>query len=212
MSDALQHRPRIGVLALQGGFAVHIVAAGAAGADAVAVRTPEETSVCDGLILPGGESTTIGRLMTRYGLDTAIRAAHDAGKPIFGTCAGMILLSKHIDGGEKRGGQPTLGLMDIGVVRNAFGRQTESFETDLAVPEAIAEGGVVRGVFIRAPYLTDAGDGVRILARFDGKAVLAEQGNLLAAAFHPELTNDLRLHRYFVRRVVESKQKREGVR
>ncbi|MBC8141609.1 MAG: pyridoxal 5'-phosphate synthase glutaminase subunit PdxT [Armatimonadetes bacterium] len=198
--------PRVGVLALQGGFNAHIVAANAAGANAVAVRTPEQIAACDGLILPGGESTTIGRLMTRYGLDAAIREAHDAGKPIFGTCAGMILLAKHIDGGEKRGGQPTLGLMDIGVVRNAFGRQTESFETDLTVPNDVADGGTVRGVFIRAPYLTDAGSDVRILARFDGKAVLAEQGNLLAAAFHPELTGDLRLHRYFVRRVADRKQ------
>ena len=206
MNNARVDTPRIGVLALQGGFDAHIAATNAAGANAVPVRTPEEVAACDALILPGGESTTIGRLMTRYGLDAAIHAAHDAGKPLFGTCAGMILLAKHIDANEKRGGQPTLGLMDISVVRNAFGRQTESFETDLAVPDDVANGEPVRGVFIRAPYITDAGDAVRILARFDGKAVLAEQGNLLAAAFHPELTADLRLHRYFVRRVRNRKQ------
>lgn len=206
MDNESESGARVGVLALQGGFDAHIAATRAAGANAVAVRTAEEVAACDGLILPGGESTTIGRLMTRYGLDAAVRDAHHAGKPIFGTCAGMILLSKHIDGGEKRGGQPTLGLMDVGVIRNAFGRQTESFETDLTVPETVAEGGTVRGVFIRAPFITDPGADVRILARFDGKPVLAEQGNLLAAAFHPELTADLRLHRYFVRRVAERKR------
>ena len=199
-------RPRIGVLALQGGFDAHIHATQNAGADAIPVRDAAELLSCDALILPGGESTTIGRLMARYGLDGAIRDAHEQRKlPIWGTCAGMILLAKRIDGGEKRGGQPTLGLMDIAVVRNAFGRQTESFETDLAVPNAVADGESVRGVFIRAPYISEAGDAVRTLARFDGKTVLAQEGNLLASAFHPELTDDTRLHRYFVRMAAKAR-------
>ncbi|MBC8135372.1 MAG: pyridoxal 5'-phosphate synthase glutaminase subunit PdxT [Fibrella sp.] len=206
MNSQTAYRPRIGILALQGGYDVHVTATNAADGDAVEVRTPDEVAACDGLILPGGESTTIGRLMNRFGLDTAIHEAHDAGKPIFGTCAGMILLAKRIDGGEKRGGQPTLGLMDISVVRNAFGRQTESFETDLTVPDEVATGGRVRGVFIRAPHIVDAGTNVHILARFENKAVLAREGNLLAAAFHPELTEDTRLHQYFVRMVAGQKK------
>lgn len=205
-TDEKNGRPRIGVLALQGGYDVHVKAAAAAGAEPVEVRTPEEVAECDGIILPGGESTTIGRLMTRFGLDDAIREAHQAGKPIYGTCAGMILLAKRIDGGEKRGGQPTLGLMNVSVVRNAFGRQTDSFETDLAVPQSVASGESVRGVFIRAPYIADAGPDVEILARFEEKPVLAQQGNLLASAFHPELTDDTRLHEYFVRMVEEKKR------
>lgn len=206
MISSVNTPPRIGVLALQGGYDVHIKATKAAGGDAVEVRTPEEIAACDGLILPGGESTTIGRLMNRFGLDSAIHEAHEAGKPIYGTCAGMILLAKRIEGGEKRGGQPTLGLMDISVVRNAFGRQTESFETDLAVPHDVANGEPVRGVFIRAPYIADAGTNVHILARFDNKAVLAQEGNLLASSFHPELTDDIRLHQYFVRMVAGRKK------
>lgn len=202
MSSAVNKPPRIGVLALQGGYDVHVRATNAAGGHAVEVRTPEEVAACDGLILPGGESTTIGRLMNRFGLDVAVQKAHDAGKPIYGTCAGMILMAKRIDGGEKRGGQPTLGLMDISVVRNAFGRQTESFETDLPVPDEVANGEPVRGVFIRAPYIAEAGSNVHILARFEDKGVLAQEGNLLASAFHPELTGDTRLHKYFVRMVV----------
>ncbi|MBC8135122.1 MAG: pyridoxal 5'-phosphate synthase glutaminase subunit PdxT [Fibrella sp.] len=202
--------PRIGVLALQGGYDVHVASTRAAGGDAVEVRTPEEVVACDGLILPGGESTTIGRLMNRFGLDEAIQEAYNAGKPIYGTCAGMILLAKRIDGGEKRGGQLTLGLMNISVVRNAFGRQTESFETDLAVPDYVADGEPVRGVFIRAPYIADAGADVHILARFEDRAVLAQEGNLLASAFHPELTNDIRLHQYFVRMVVNQKDNGTG--
>ncbi len=206
MNKESANRSRIGVLALQGGYDAHVAATNAAGGNAVEVRTPEEVAACDGLIIPGGESTTIGRLMQRYGLDVAVRDAHEAGKPIFGTCAGMILLAKRIDGGEKCGGQPTLGLMDISVVRNAWGRQTESFETDLSVPDDVAGGEPVRGVFIRAPYIADAGSQVEILAHFAGKPVLAREDNLLAAAFHPELTDDTRLHRYFVRMVAGRKQ------
>jgi pyridoxal 5'-phosphate synthase pdxT subunit len=184
------------VLALQGDFEAHAVAVRAAGGDAVEVRTAEAVADVDALILPGGESTTIGKLMGRYGLDVAIRDAADAGKPIFGTCAGMILLAKRITEGEKRGGQPTLGLMEIGVARNAFGRQLDSFEADIEAPAVAATP--VRGVFIRAPEVTEVGAGVETLATYDGRTVLVRQGNLLACAFHPELTDDTRVHAYFL--------------
>ena len=200
-------RPRIGVVALQGAYAAHLHAIAAAGGDAFLVRTAEDVAGADGLILPGGESTTIGKLMARYGLDTAITEASHRGTPIFGTCAGMILLAKRIARGEKQGGQPTLGLMDIGVARNAFGRQVDSFEADIEAPRvtddpaATGQGEPVRGVFIRAPYIEENGPGVDVLAHFEDKAVLARQGNLLASAFHPELTGDVRVHRYFLRMI-----------
>jgi 5'-phosphate synthase pdxT subunit len=189
-------KPRIGILALQGDFAAHARAVEAAGGRAVEVRTAEAVAQADGLILPGGESTTIGRLMTRFGIDRAVIDAHAAGKPIYGTCAGMILLSKTIVAGEKRGGQPTLGLMDIAVVRNAFGRQVDSFEADF--DSAL---GRLHGVFIRAPLVAETGPEVEVLARFDGKIVLVRQGNLLGSSFHPELTDDIRVHRYFLEKV-----------
>lgn len=189
--------PTIGVVALQGDFAAHVAQLEQVGARAVEVRTPEEVAVCDGLILPGGESTTIGKLMVRYGLDQALRDAHARGVPIFGTCAGMILLARRIDSGEERGGQPLLGLMDIAVRRNAFGRQVDSFEADLDV-SALVPGGPLRALFIRAPVVAEAGAGVEVLATFEGQPVLVRQGSLLAAAFHPELTGEPRLHAAFV--------------
>lgn len=188
---------RVGVVAMQGDFDAHIQAVRAAGGEAFEVRTSKAVAEADALILPGGESTTIGKLLARYGLDTAITQAHQEGKPIYGTCAGMILMAKHIAHGEKQGGQPTLGLMDISVARNAFGRQVDSFEADIDAPE-IAEGESVRGVFIRAPYVEESGPDVQVLARFDEHIVLVRQGNLLASAFHPELTDDTRLHQYFL--------------
>ena len=188
---------RVGVIAMQGDFDAHIKAVRSAGGEAFEVRTPQAVSEADALILPGGESTTIGKLLARYGLDTAIAEAHQKGKPIYGTCAGMILLAKRIAHGEKQGGQPTLGLMDISVARNAFGRQVDSFEADIDAPE-IAGGETVRGVFIRAPFVEESGPEVRVLARFNDRVVLVRQGNLLASAFHPELTDDTRLHRYFL--------------
>ena len=187
----------MGVVALQGDYDAHLAAVTAAGGDGFLVRTSEEVRAADALILPGGESTTIGKLMARFGLDTAIQEASAAGTPIYGTCAGMILLAKEIVRGEKQGGQPTLGLMDIRVVRNGFGRQVDSFETDIDVP-AVAGSDPVRGVFIRAPYVEAAGPEVEVLARFEEKAVLVRQGNLLASAFHPELTGDSRVHGYFL--------------
>ena len=183
----------MGVLALQGDFAAHLHAVEVAGGEGVEVRQCRDLDTLDALILPGGESTTIGRLLVRFGIDDAIRHFHAAGKPIWGTCAGMILLAKRITQGEKQGGQPLLGLMDIGVARNAFGRQVDSFETDLETAL-----GTVRGVFIRAPYVSDWGPLVQVLGRFDDKVVLVREGNLLASAFHPELTDNTQLHRAFL--------------
>lgn len=199
MTNSRTKKPRVGVLAMQGDFDAHIQAVETAGGEAFAVRDPAQVAEADAIILPGGESTTIGKLMARYGLDEAVRAAHQLGKPIYGTCAGMILLSREIVSGEKRGGQPTLGLMDIQVARNGFGRQVDSFEADIEAPEVGgAVGATVRGVFIRAPYVAAAGPEVEVLARFDERMVLVRQGNLLASAFHPELTGDDRVHRYFL--------------
>jgi len=196
-AEQQRRRPRVGVLAMQGAVEAHVKAVEAAGGEAVPVRTPEQVAACDALILPGGESTTIGKLMARYGVDAAVRDAHAAGKPIYGTCAGMILLARDIVSGAERGGQPTLGLLDVAVARNAFGRQVDSFETDIDAPE-VAGGEPVRGVFIRAPYVAEAGPGVDVLARYDDHIVLVRQDNVLASAFHPELTDDDRVHRYFL--------------
>ncbi|MBV8086663.1 MAG: pyridoxal 5'-phosphate synthase glutaminase subunit PdxT [Chloroflexi bacterium] len=186
---------KIGVLALQGAFAEHMAMLRHLGAEAVEVRRPEELEGLDGLIIPGGESTTIGKLMAAYDLyDPIVRMAR-GGKPVWGTCAGMIMLAKHIEGSD----QPRLGLMDIGVNRNAFGRQVDSFEADLPVDAPNFDGQPFHAIFIRAPLLTSAKHGVHVLARLpDGRMVAAEQGNLLATAFHPELTDDPRFHQHFL--------------
>ncbi len=190
----------IGVLALQGDFAEHVQALRRLGVHAVEVRLPRDLEGLDGLIIPGGESTTIGKLAVEYGLVEPVRQMVRRGWPVWGTCAGMILLARDI-GRE----QPLIGGMDIVVERNAFGRQVDSFEADLAVPaldEVAApeeQGQLFRAVFIRAPVIQSAGPGVEILARLDdGAIVAARQGTLLATAFHPELTPDLRFHRYFL--------------
>ena len=191
---------------MQGDFDAHRKAVEAAGGTAFLARTPADIAAADGLILPGGESTTIGKLLVRYGLDTIIRDAHASGTPIYGTCAGMILLAKRIESGAERGGQPTLGLMDVTVARNAFGRQTDSFETDIPVP-AIDENAPFRAVFIRAPIITEAGPEVEVLGRVGDKIIVARQGNLLASAFHPELTNDTRMHRFFLDLITKGRRK-----
>lgn len=185
-------RPRIGVLALQGDVIEHIKMLQGLGVEAVEVRTPEDLARVDALIIPGGESTTIGKLSVEYGLDRAIPRRVKEGMPVYGTCAGMIALSKDARNGEP----PLLRLMNITVRRNAYGRQVDSFETDLDVP---ALGGPpLHAVFIRAPVIENVGADVDVLASLDGKPVLARQGNILVSAFHPELTPDDRVHRYFV--------------
>lgn len=184
----------IGVLALQGAFREHEKALRACGSDMETrqIRLPGQLEGLDGLVIPGGESTTMGKLMIQYGLLDPIRDRALKGMPIFGTCAGLIMLATDINGSD----QPRLGLMNMLVERNAFGRQVDSFEADIEMeflgPEPF------KAVFIRAPYIIKAGPGVEVLAMYGEKIVLARQGKFLAAAFHPELTGDKRLHRYFI--------------
>ncbi len=194
---------RVGVLALQGDFIEHIQILKSLGVDAVEVRKPEQLRDLDALIIPGGESTTFAKLAEAYGLMEPVRAMCAAGKPVWGTCAGLIFLAKDV--GRP---QPLLGVMDVKVKRNAFGRQTESFEQDLSVPELerVENGSdpkrAFHAIFIRAPLIESVGDGVQVLATLeDGTVVAARQGNLLATSFHPELTNDRRFHRYFLENV-----------
>lgn len=182
---------KIGVLALQGAFIEHIKMLKQLGIETVEVRLPEHLEGLDGLIIPGGESTTIGKLATDYGLIEPLRDFVQ-GTPTWGTCAGMIFLAKNIGIDE----QPILGAMDIQVNRNAFGRQLDSFETNLHITGLSEEP--FHAVFIRAPLVTHTDKAVTILSRLeDGGVVAVQQNHLLATAFHPELTNDLRLHRYF---------------
>lgn len=192
---------KIGVLALQGAFIEHEKMLRALGVEAVEVRLPSDLEGLDGLIIPGGESTTIGKLAVEYGLVEPLRQFART-MPTWGTCAGMIFLAKDI--GIDR--QPILGLMDITVNRNAFGRQVDSFETDL--PITVLGDLPFHMVFIRAPIVTGVSDGVDILAKLaDGRIIAVQQGHLLATAFHPELTDDTRLHRYFLELVESSSKK-----
>jgi 5'-phosphate synthase pdxT subunit len=184
---------RIGVLAAQGAFAEHITILNRLNVEAVPVRLPEELNGVDGLVIPGGESTAVSRLMAAYRLKEKIKSMTSNGMALFGTCTGMILMSK----GISNNGVGSMGLMDVKVKRNAFGRQKESFETELAIPSLGKK--LFPAVFIRAPIIEEAGDGVEVLARLsDGTMVAARQGKMLAAAFHPELTDDLRFHQYFL--------------
>jgi pyridoxal 5'-phosphate synthase pdxT subunit len=189
---------RIGVLALQGAFREHIMSVEALGASTVAVRLPDQLEGLDGLIIPGGESTAIGKLMATYRFYEPIIHRHDEGMAVWGTCAGAILIAKEITDGLAD--QRSLELMDIDVRRNAYGRQVASFEADLDV--AHVEGGEFRGVFIRAPWIESVGQGVEVLAKHDGHIVAARQGRLMATAFHPELTGDPRVHRLFLEEIV----------
>lgn len=192
----------IGILALQGDYEAHRkIIAERLGESTAFVRTPEDLAGVSALILPGGESTTISKLMDRVGLREAIRNRAAEGMPIYGTCAGLILLAKQIEG---RPDQPTLDLMDLTVARNAFGRQVDSFEADIPLTLAGDRTTAVRGVFIRAPYVTEASPNVEILARFRDKIVAVRQGNLLGTAFHPELTDDPRIHAFFLRMIEEA--------
>jgi 5'-phosphate synthase pdxT subunit len=182
----------VGVLALQGDFSEHAAILRSLGAEVREVRLPEELDGLDALIIPGGESTTITRLMAMYGLLQPLRA-FAAHRPVWGTCAGMIVMAKHATDMDRE----TLGLMDIAVERNAFGRQVDSFETDLDIDEI--DGGPFHAVFIRAPLIKEAAPAVKVLASIDGQGIVAaRQGHLLATSFHPELTHDSRLHRYFL--------------
>jgi 5'-phosphate synthase pdxT subunit len=182
----------IGVLDLQGAVREHVAVLDRLGVPSLRVRLTDELDAVDALIIPGGESTTVGKLMERRGLDTAIRERARAGMPVFGTCMGMITMATDIEGSE----QHRLGLLDIGVRRNAFGRQVDSFEADLDVPALGGEA--VPAVFIRAPVVTRVGPGVEVLAEWEGEPVAVRQGRLLATAFHPELTTDTRFHELFV--------------
>jgi pyridoxal 5'-phosphate synthase pdxT subunit len=191
--------PRVGVLALQGDFREHIRALLRLGVEATEVRLPGQLAGLDGLILPGGESTTMGKLAVEFGLLEPLRGLAAGGLPMWGTCAGLILLAR--DAGRS---QPLIGALDVTVQRNAFGRQLQSFETDLTLPALADPKAPFRAVFIRAPLITDVGPGVEVLARLDGaegragEIVAVRQSRLLATAFHPELTDDDRFHRYFL--------------
>ncbi|HEV3358857.1 MAG TPA: pyridoxal 5'-phosphate synthase glutaminase subunit PdxT [Pseudonocardiaceae bacterium] len=198
--------PLIGVLALQGDVREHLAALRAAGADAIAVRRPEELAGVHGLVLPGGESTTMSRLLETFELLDPLRARLTEGMPAYGSCAGMILLAKELRDG--RPDQQQLGALDVVVRRNAFGRQVDSFEADLDITDV--PGGPVHAVFIRAPWVESAADHVEVLASVPdstdagaatGKIVAVRQGRVLATAFHPELTGDGRVHELFVRTV-----------
>jgi 5'-phosphate synthase pdxT subunit len=183
----VEHAPKIGVRAVQGNFREHAAMLRGLGADPVEVRKPEELGGLDGLVIPGGESTAIMRLVRLYGLEDAIREFR---RPVFGTCAGMILLDRR-----------HLGRADVAVERNAYGRQVSSFEADVDLP---GESDPFRGVFIRAPRVREVGADVEVLAELDGEPVLLRDGDVLVAAFHPELTDDPRVHRRFLELVTEA--------
>lgn len=190
---------KIGVLALQGAFREHIYSLEALEVGAVAVRLPAQLDDVAGLIIPGGESTAISKLMDAYGFYEAIAKRYAGGMAVWGTCAGAILIAKRIVDGIE--GQRGLDLMDVEIRRNAYGRQIDSFEANLDIAHLDAP---FRGVFIRAPWIETVGDGVEVLARHDGHIVAAREGRLLSSTFHPELTGDPRVHRYFVEQVVGS--------
>jgi pyridoxal 5'-phosphate synthase pdxT subunit len=183
--EIVSKAPKIGILAVQGNVREHAAMLHRLGAEPVEVRKPEQLEELDGLVIPGGESTAIGRLVRLYGLEEAIRSFE---RPVFGTCAGMILLDRN-----------HLGVLDLEVARNAYGRQVASFETDLELG-----GEPLRGVFIRAPRVVDAGPDVEVLAELDGEPVLLRQGRIIVAAFHPELTDDTRVHEQFLELVREA--------
>jgi pyridoxal 5'-phosphate synthase pdxT subunit len=190
---------KIGVLALQGAVREHIMSVEACGAEAIAIKRIEELEEVDGLILPGGESTAMRRLIDKYDFMDALKEFAREGKPMFGTCAGLILLAKNIVGHD-----PHIGVMDIKVERNSFGRQVDSFEADLAVKD-VADS--YPAVFIRAPHIVEAGAEVEILAKNNDRIVAAREGQYLGCSFHPELTEDHRLTAYFIEMVKEAKAK-----
>lgn len=183
---------KIGVLCLQGAVREHVASLEQCGVDVVCVKKKQQLADVDGLIIPGGESTTIGKLIERFDLAETLKKYIRQGKPVYGTCAGLIMLAKHVEGSK----QFILGGMDITVARNAFGRQRESFEEDLLLPFLGEEP--FRAVFIRAPLIKACGAAVEVLANCRDEIVAARQGNILVSSFHPELTDDVRFHDYFV--------------
>ncbi|MFB5663536.1 pyridoxal 5'-phosphate synthase glutaminase subunit PdxT [Alteribacillus sp. HJP-4] len=193
---------KIGVLALQGAVREHVKSLQAPDCEVVIVKRVEQLNDLDGLVFPGGESTTMRRLVDKYGFFEALKEFSASGKPMFGTCAGLILMAEDISGQD----QGHLQVMDMEVERNAFGRQRESFETTLPVL-GVAED--IEAVFIRAPLIKNVGERVEILAEYNGEIVAARQDNLLACSFHPELTTDIRFHQYFVQLVRESLESTE---
>jgi len=196
---------RIGVLALQGAFAEHVAALRSIGVEAVEVRLPEHLDDIDGLIIPGGESTTMRNLIQRWNLREPILALAERGAPLFGTCAGMIVLSKQIEGGE----DPVLPLLDVTVERNAFGRQLDSFEAELNVP--LLGDTPVHAVFIRAPVIESVGADVDVIARLeDGRIVAVRERNIVATSFHPELAGETRFHRLIATMAAEHADPGEG--
>jgi 5'-phosphate synthase pdxT subunit len=193
--------PLIGVLALQGDVREHERVLDALGVAHVAVRTPEELERVDGLIIPGGESTVIDKLTRIFGMREPLRSRIAAGMPVFGTCAGLIMLSNRLS--DATHDQQTLGGLDVTVRRNAFGSQVESFETSLSAPEVTSDA--VAAAFIRAPLVEQVGSGVRVLATLhDGRIVAVQQGNLLGISFHPEISGDLSFHKYFLGLVADA--------
>ncbi|MGN7798645.1 pyridoxal 5'-phosphate synthase glutaminase subunit PdxT [Leifsonia sp. 22587] len=190
--------PRVGVLALQGDFREHLAVLRGLGADAVPVRRPAELDEIGGLVIPGGESSVMDKLSRSFGLAGPLREAIAGGLPVYGTCAGLIMLADRVLDGIA--GQQTLGGLDVAVRRNAFGSQVDSFETDLDIP-AVGEA-PMHAVFIRAPIVESVGEKATALARVgDGRVVAVEQGNLLGTSFHPEITGDTRFHEYFLSKV-----------
>ena len=187
---------RVGILALQGDVREHEVMLHGLGAETLRVRRAEELEQLDGLIIPGGESTTIGKLATLYGLMEPLKKHIDAGLPTYGTCAGLILLAERVTEGT----QPLLGILDVTVERNAFGNQNDSFEAQLTI-DGLADP--FHAVFIRAPWVAEIGSGVDVLATWKEHPVMIRQGNVLASAFHPELTNDERVHQIFLSMIEE---------
>jgi len=196
------HPLTIGVLALQGDFREHIRSVDLAGHDAFALKSKEELDGIDALIIPGGESTTMAKLAKNFGLFDPIRGAIAQGLPVYGSCAGMIMLAREIEGAAS--GQESFGGIDMKVRRNAFGRQVDSFESDIDFAGITAPA--IRGVFIRAPWVESVGSGVEVLASVSTSTgehpVAVREGNLLATSFHPEITEDFRVHRYFLEEIV----------
>ncbi len=193
---------KVGILGLQGAIQEHVQAVEECGVQAVIIKNVEQLVDLDGLILPGGESTTMRRLLDQYHFVEPIQAFAQSGKPIFGTCAGLILLAKKINGSD----EVHLGLMDVVVERNSFGRQRDSFEADIAIAGLTNS---MTAVFIRAPHITEAGENVEVLAKYDGRIVAVKEGSLLACSFHPELTDDHSLTNYFIEMIRKTQSARQ---